>query len=106
MVIEAAKGVVVCDQPELGAAVPRGAVRPNVTQNVLVSATFDLTCLKQDNEATLPEQGGRVYLRLSDPGRLVPREENLDGDGLPIPNASPNLTVPGHQSYEFLLTIF
>ena len=26
VVIEAAKGVVVCDQPELGAAVPRGAV--------------------------------------------------------------------------------
>ena len=47
---------------------------------------------------SLPEQGGGVYFCFSDPGRLVSWEENLDGDGLSIPNASPNLTVPGHQS--------
>ena len=36
MVIKTAQGVIVGDQPELGAAVPRGAVRPNVAQDVLV----------------------------------------------------------------------
>ena len=36
VVVEAAQGVVVGDQPQLGAAVPRGAVRPDVPKDVLM----------------------------------------------------------------------
>ena len=49
VVIKTAEGVIVCDQPKLSAAVSRGAVGPNVAEDVLVSATFDVRCLKQDN---------------------------------------------------------
>ena len=43
-----------------------------------------------------PEQGGGIYLGLSDPGGLVPREEDLHSDGLPVPDTAPDLTVPGN----------
>jgi hypothetical protein len=36
MVVEGAEWMVVGDQPELGAAVPTGAVRPDVAQDVLM----------------------------------------------------------------------
>jgi hypothetical protein len=36
MVVEGAEWMVVGDQPELGAAVPAGAVRPDVAQDVLM----------------------------------------------------------------------
>ena len=42
-----------------------------------------------------PEQGGGIYLGLSYPGCLVPREEDLHSDRLPVPDTAPNLTVPG-----------
>ena len=42
MVIETAQWVIVGDQPKLGATVPRGAIRPNVAEDVLVPATFTL----------------------------------------------------------------
>merc|ERR1719205_24200 len=41
-----------------------------------------------------PEQGGGIYLSLSYPGGLVPREEDLHSDRLTVPDTAPNLTVP------------
>ena len=43
-----------------------------------------------------PEQGCGIYLGLSYPGGLVPREEDLHSDRLPVPDAAPDLTVPGN----------
>ena len=43
-----------------------------------------------------PEQGGGIYLGLSYPGCLVPREEDLHSDRLPVPDTTPDLTVPGN----------
>ncbi len=40
MVVEGAEGMVVGDQPELGAAVPAGAVRPDVAQDVLMPVVY------------------------------------------------------------------
>ncbi len=45
MVIEGAKWMVVGDQPELGAAVPAGAVRPDVAQDVLMPVVHNLQFL-------------------------------------------------------------
>ena len=74
MVIETAQWVIVGDQPKLGATVPRGAIRPNVAEDVLVPATFPLVRFdpgQMNIKSGLPEQGGGVYFCFSDPGRLV-----------------------------------
>ena len=42
-----------------------------------------------------PEQGGGIYLGLSYPGCLVPREEDLHSNRLTVPDTAPDLTVPG-----------
>ncbi len=45
MVVEGAEWMVVGDQPELGAAVPAGAVRPDVAQDVLMPVVHNLQFL-------------------------------------------------------------
>ena len=43
-----------------------------------------------------PEQGCGIYLGLSYPGCLVPREEDLHSNRLTVPDTTPDLTVPGN----------
>lgn len=76
MVVERAELIVMSDEPQLRAWVPRRHVRPDVAQNVLVT-----------------QQDGAVDLCFALPRFLVAAEENFDGNVLAVPDGAPHFAV-------------
>lgn len=76
VIVERSELVVMSDQPELRARVPRRHVGANVPKNVFVS--------KQD---------GAVDFGFTLPGLFITAEEDFDRDVLSMPNCAPNFAI-------------
>ena len=76
MIIQWTKWVIVGDQPKLCARVPRGAIRTNVSKDILVS-----------------QQSCTVNFSFSDPWSFISREEYFYSNTLSVPYSPPNFSV-------------